>query len=111
MKIFLSASQCFLEDVNVYDHNVVDTKTDTWEECSDLCEDEQNCFAWSYVTEQYRFPGSRQKCRLKDQYFMDDREVNRGVVTGIKDCSKCKSRGTLLHAKQRLSLWNREHFA
>ena len=62
-------------------------KKDSWEECSERCDNEPKCFAWSYKTEQFYYAPHHKYCYMKDASFKAGKRRMLGVISG---CSKSK---------------------
>ena len=70
-------------DTNYNGHNVGRViKTDTWEECSQKCSKEPECFGWSYAA-----TGSfKHNCHFKNEAFPQGKVVSAGMISGTKGC-------------------------
>jgi hypothetical protein len=69
-------------------------KKDSLKECSDYCDSQPKCYAWSYYTEQYTEAYSHKNCYLNDASFKDRQRKYLGITSGIKGCGKGKSMKT-----------------
>ena len=68
-------------DIRYSGNNIEDKIKDikSWESCSMLCEDESECFAWS-------FNKFKDSCFLKDENWKSGWGDFKGFISGTKNC-------------------------
>ena len=65
-------------------------KKNSWEDCSDHCDDEPKCFAWSYFTEQYPHVSMLKHCYMKNADFKNGQKRMIGLTSGTRGCGRGK---------------------
>ena len=85
---FIAANECYSFDTDYWgnDLNHCDVKTDTAQECQELCAETEGCveFTWLGIAVGDDI-GSKDKCCLKDSPY-DNRQSHPGLVSGPKNC-------------------------
>ena len=83
------------------DLNNCDVKTDTSQECQELCAETEGCvqFTWlGYAVGDNE--DSKHKCCLKNAYY-DDRQSHGGLVSGPKVCGKLAHNWKVIRGKMK----------
>jgi len=75
---------CQMDDKDIFGHDLKSMETDTWEECGNLCQQTDECKAFSWISKTFSDPSIHNRCHLKTQ----DGPITAmtGVVTALKGC-------------------------
>ena len=60
----------------------------SWRACADLCAKREGCFAWTWLSNEYKGKGSiKLKCHFKNKYWRRGRKDLVGAISGSAICA------------------------
>ena len=61
----------------------------TWNACADLCSKKDTCFAWTWVSKEYKGPHkiAIERCFFKNKNFSKGRKTFVGAISGTSSCT------------------------